>query len=372
MYADKNYSRSHARTLSFAGMLCAAVALSVSMAAASAAAAAVPGNNECKPSFPPTKITVMYQPSGASSYFYANDTHLWGKFGLKLKQIKVESGQSELAALASGSVDFAFLGGPPTLTAIGRKLPVKVVFSTNNVSHLEGLIVLPASGIKNLSDLPGKTVASPEGSSAWVGMHLTLEKAGVPIDKVKILNLSPAAILSSFSNKTVTAAWIWDTWIKRLETIGGKVVALEHNYGVAEPNTWVVSDKFLKSNPEAVARFVAALDLGAEGANQDPSAAAPEFASLTGITQTQAIAIMKAEPTFTISTGLSSNSPLSFVNNNTGLAVTLARSGAVLRKYDILPETPTTSQIATAIDTKSLRAARALLVDRCNHPVSGQ
>jgi ABC-type nitrate/sulfonate/bicarbonate transport system substrate-binding protein len=372
MNVDKNFSRLHTRMRFVAGMLCASVALSVSVVAASAAAATAPTNEVCKPSFPLTKITVMYQPSGASSYFYANATHLWSKFGLKLKQIKVEAGQSELAALASGSVDFAFLGGPPTLTSIGRKLPVKIVFSTNNVSHLEGLIVLPASGIKNLSDLQGKTVASPEGSSAWVGMHLTLKKAGVPIDKVKILNLSPAAILSSFSNKTVTAAWIWDTWIKRLETIGGKVVALEHNYGVAEPNTWVVSDKFLKSNPEAVARFDAVLNLGAEGANKNPSAAAPEFASLTGITQTQAIAVMKAEPTFTISTGLSSDSPLSFVNTNTGLAATLARSGAVLRKYDILPNAPTESQIANVIDVQSLRSAKKLLEKRCSHAVSAQ
>lgn len=365
-----NCFRSHGRTLSLLGVLGTALALSPGVSAANPAAAAPPGSLKCKLSSPLTDITVMYQPSGASSYFYANAAHLWGKLGLKLKQIKVEAGQSELAALASGSVDFAFLGSPPTLTAIGRQLPVKVVFATNDVSHQEGLVVLPSSGIKSLSDLPGKTVASPKGSSAWVGMYLTLAKERVPIDKVKLLNLSPAAILSTFSNGTVTAAWIWDTWIKRLETLGGKVVALEHDYGVAEPNTWVVSDKFLKSNPEAVARFVATLNVGAEGANQDPSVAAPEFASLTGVTQAQAIAIMKAEPTFTISTGLSSDSPLSFVNDKTGLAATLARSGAILHKYDILPNAPTASQIAAAIDTETLRSAKTLLLHRCNYAVS--
>ena len=241
----------------------------------------------------------MYQPSGLSSFFYANRKDLWKVFGLNLRKIKVEDGQSELAALASGSVDFAFLGGPPSLTAIGRQLPVKVVFSTNNVSRGEGLIVLPASGIKSLADLPGKTVASPKGSSAWVGMHLTLEMEGIPIDKVKILTLSPAAILSSFANGTVTAAWIWDTWTKRLETLGGKVVAVEDNFGVAEPNTWVAGDKINKNNREAVVRFVAALEVGAELVKKDPSVSAPEFASLTGITEEQAFAIMKAEPTFT-------------------------------------------------------------------------
>jgi taurine transport system substrate-binding protein len=324
----------------------------------------------CTPPFKPVDITVMYQPSGASSYYYANAKNIWEKFGLKLNQIKVDAGQSELAALATGSVDFAFLGGPPTLTAVGRNLPIKIIFSTNDVSRLEGLVVLPASGIKSLSDLPGKTVASPQGSSAWVGMHLVLAKENIPIDKVKLLNLSPAAILSAFSNGTVTAVWIWDTWIKRLESLGGKVIALEHNYGVAEPNTWVVSEEFLKKNPETVARFVAALSVGADGVKQDPEAAAPEFSSLTGLTEAQAIEAMKAEPAFTIATGLSNNSPLSFVNNQTGLAATFANSSAILQQYDILPNAPTASDIASSIDTDPMRQAQAILAHKCNYGTS--
>jgi ABC-type nitrate/sulfonate/bicarbonate transport system substrate-binding protein len=324
----------------------------------------------CNPPFKTTPITVMYQPSGASSYFYANAAHIWQKFGLELKPIKIEAGQSELAALSTGSIDFAFLGGPPTLTAIGRKLPVKVIFSTNDVSHLEGLVVLPSSGIKSLADLAGKTVAVPKGSSAWVGMHLVLAKQGIPIDKVHILDLSPNAIQAAFSNGTVQAAWIWDTWIERLQSLGAKVVALEKPSGVVEPNSWVVSDRFLKENPEAVARFVAALHVGAEGANRNPAVAAPEFSSLTGISSAQATEIMKNEPTFTIDTGLSSDSPLSFVNADSGFAASLARSGAVLQQYGILPNAPTKAEIASAIDAGPLKDAKAMLAGRCNFPAS--
>lgn len=334
--------------------------------AAPAVAGAVP-TVSCSPAFEPATITVMYQPSGASSYFYANAAKVWEKFGLKLNAIKVEAGQSELAALSAGSVDFAFLGGPPTITAIGRKLPVKVVFSTNDVSHGEGLVVLPSSGIKSLADLPGKTVASPKGSSAWVGMHLTLAQAGIPIDKVHVLDLSPNAIQASFSNGTVQAAWIWDTWGERLKTLGAKVIAVEHDHGVSEPNTWVVNEQFLKAHPDIVARFVAALNVGADGANRDPAVAAPEFSMLTGVTKEQALHIMANEPTFTIDTGLGNDSPLSFVNTQAGIANTLARSGAVLQKYGILPDAPNRDQIAQALDVTSLRQAKDLLAKRCNY-----
>ncbi len=348
------------------GALTVAAAALLAAWAPAASAGSAP-SLACKPAFKPTTVTVMYQPSGLSSYFYASAAGIWQKFGLKLRQVKIEAGQSELAALASGSVDFAFVGGPPTLTAIGRKLPVKVVFSTNDVSHLEGLVVAPDSGIKTLADLEGKTVASPKGSSAWVGMHLTLAKAGVPVDKIHLLNLSPNAIQASFSNGTVKAAWIWDTWIERLKSLGGKVITLEHEHGVSEPNTWVVSDKFLKAHPDVVARFVAALSVGADGANKDPGVAAPEFSELTGITHAQALEIMRTEPTFSIATGLSNDSPLSFVNTQTGLAETLARSSAVLQKYGILPDAPSREQIAKAIDVTTLHQANDLLSKRCSY-----
>ena len=345
----------------------ALAAFALAATASPAASAAGELSLHCKPAFKPTTVTVMYQPSGLSSYFYASAAGIWQKFGLKLRQVKIEAGQSELAALAGGSVDFAFIGGPPTLTAIGRKLPVTVIFSTNDVSYLEGLVVAPDSGIKTLADLEGKTVASPKGSSAWVGMHLTLAKAGVPVDKVHLLNLSPNAIQASFSNGTVKAAWIWDTWIERLKSLGGKVVTLEHEHGVSEPNTWVVNNTFLKEHPDVVARFVAALSVGADGANKDPSVAAPEFSELTGITHAQALEIMRTEPTFNIATGLSQDSPLSFVNARIGLAETLARSSAVLQKYGILPDAPNREQIAKAIDVSTLHLADDMLAKRCSY-----
>lgn len=333
-------------------------ALAATCGVSSSALAA--GKGECHPAYKMTTVKVIYQPSGLSSYFYASAANLWQKFGVKIDPVKIEAGQSELGALANGSIDFAFLGGPPTLTAIGHKLPVKIIFSTNNVSHLEGLIVRPSSKIGNLHDLIGKTVASPTGSSAWVGMHLTLAHAGVPIDKVHVIDLSPAATLAAFTAGSIDAAWIWDTWIKRLESVGGKLVAVEHHYGVAEPNTWVVSDSFMKKHPDVVARFVAALNAGAEGANKDPKVAARQYSELTGVTAAQAVDIMKVESTFTISDALNPASRLSFVNAKTGLANTLAISGDVLKQAGILPGAPSRDEISSAIDLDAVKAARKL------------
>lgn len=306
-----------------------------------------------------TTVRVIYQPSGLSSYFYANAKNLWAKYGLKVQPISIEAGQNELAPLVAGSADFAFMGGPPTITAIAKKLPVRVIFSTNDVSHLEGLVVTAKSGITRLGQISGARIAVPTGSSAWAGMHLALAKAGIPFSSVRTVNLQPSAALSAFEAGSIQGAWIWDTWIERMKSLGGHVVALEHSYGVAEPNSWVVSDSFLASHPGAVKKFLAVLNAGANGANTDPSVAAPEYSSLTGVTVSEAIAIMKTEPTFSFATALSQTGPLSFSNPTTGFADTLYRSGQVLASAGIIPAAPSVSEIANAIDTKVVQEANS-------------
>lgn len=332
--------------------------LCVTLAACGTGSSSSARTNAAEPS-KVTTVRVIYQPSGLSSYFFANAKNLWAKYGLKIQPISVEAGQNELAPLVGGSADFAFLGGPPTITAIAKQIPVKVIFSTNNVSHLEGLIVTAKSGITRLSQIAGAQIAVPTGSSAWAGMHLVLAKAGIPFSSVHTVNLQPSAALSAFEAGSIQGAWIWDTWIERMKSLGGHVVALEHSYGVAEPNSWVVSDSFLAAHPGTVEKFLAALNAGANGANSDPAVAAPEYASLTGVTVPEAIAIMKAEPTFTFSTALSQTGSLSFTNPTTGFANTLYKSGQVLASAGIIAAAPSVSEIANAIDIKIVKEANS-------------
>lgn len=302
-------------------------------------------------------VNVIYQPSGLSSYFYATAKNVWAKYGLKLHPISIEAGQDELAPLVAGSADFAFLGGPPTITAIGKKVPVTVIFSTNDVSTLEGLIVPKNSPIKNLNDIVGKTIAVPTGSSAWAGMHLSLAKAGIPFSSVKTVNLSPSATLSAFEAGSIQGAWIWDTWIERMESLGGRLITVENNYGVAEPNSWVVSDSFLKDHENLVKKFIEVLNASAIGVNHNPAIAAPEYSQLTGVTTSEAIKIMDTEPTFDCSTALNSGGPLSFVNTATGFADTLYRSGVVLADGGIIASAPGVREIQDSIDVDVVRAA---------------
>ncbi|MDA8185285.1 MAG: ABC transporter substrate-binding protein [Actinomycetota bacterium] len=309
-----------------------------------------------KPSKAPTVVNVIYQPSGLSSYFYANAKDLWAKYGLKINPISIEAGQNELAPLVAGSAEFAFMGGPPTITAVGKSVPVRIIFSTNDVSRLEGLVVPKGSPITSLRDIVGKTIAVPTGSSAWAGMHLALAKAGIPFSAVHTENLAPSAALAAFEAGSIQGAWIWDTWLERMVGLGGHIVALEHNYGVQEPNSWVVSSSFVASHPKVVEAFIAALNAGAVGVNADPSAAAASYSTLTGVTPAEAVTIMKTEPTFTLADALSPSDPLSFVSENTGFAEALYRSGEVLAAAGIIPSAPSLVALQGAIDVSIVKA----------------
>lgn len=307
-------------------------------------------------------IRVIWQPSGLSSYFYANAKNVWDKYHIKLQPIKIATGQAEIGALAGGGADIAFMGGPPTVTALGRGLPIQIISTTNDASALEGAYVNPKAGVKQLSDLKGKTIGVAKGSSADAGMHLSLKKAGVAASEINIRYMDPSQMLSSYQRGDIDGAWVWDTWGARLEAAGADLVATEHQFGVAEPNSWVATDGFLKDHADLVARFVAALNEGAIGANQDPRVAANEYASVTGVTTDQASNIMKIEPTATIASMLSPNNPLSFTDGPGNFADQLAITGNMLTELGVLQTSPSQQQIQAKVNVAILNKAKQVKV----------
>ena len=78
------------------------------------------------------------------------------------------------------------------------------------------------------------------------------------------------------------------------------------------------------------------------------------------MTTAQALEIMKAEPTFTISEALSDDSLMSFTNSSKGLAQALQASGDVLKQTGTLPNAPSAEQIASQIDVDLVSRANRL------------
>lgn len=301
-----------------------------------------------------SEVNLIWQPGDEQPFYYANATKLWSKYGVNPKLIEVQQGTAELAALASGSADIGLIGPGPFVSGVGRGVPIVAVFMSVDFASLEGLYVNPKSGIHGLKDLVGKTVYVPAGSSADTGLRFGLAKAGIPSNKVSMVNLAPTAIMAGFTRGNIQAAYIWSTWGQRLEAAGASLVSTDQAEGVnAGPTLVVVRKDYLASHPDVVARVIATLNAAGKASPHDPSVAAKALAQYTGVTEKEGLTIAKKEPTLSIADALSSTGPFSLVNEQ-GLAALLHKIGEQLKQEHLINQVPASmSPYVTAASAKA-------------------
>lgn len=303
-----------------------AITLAACSSATSTSATAKTGNT----TVPTRSVSVVWQPAGESSFFYATKFDVWKRFGIKVEEIEAQSGPAMFADLASNAGDVGIMGTTPFIGAVAKGVDLLAVAENNNTSTMSGLYVNPKDGITSLKSLEGKSVAVTLGSSADVGLHKALTKAGVPWSSVNIENLAPAELLAAYEKGNVVGGWIWDTWGQKLLAAGAHLLTTETKAGLDQPNIYAFKASFVHAHPHTVERFIAALNYSAGKVNKDPSSIAGYFATTTGITVSEAMTILTHEPSLTISEYLSSSAPISLTNNSIGLAHQLAIGDKIL------------------------------------------
>lgn len=305
-------------------------------------------------------INVIWQPSGETGYYYANVKDLWVKNGLKLNPIKIAAGAQELSALASGSADIAYLGGPPTVAGIANNIDLDIIFAGQDNSVLEGLYANPKSKIKTIKDMIGKRIAVPKSSTADVGMHLSLQRNGIKDSELKVLYMAPGEMLAAYERGDIDGAWVWDAWGGRLIAAGASRVVTEGQFGVHDGGLWVVRRAFAQQHPGLVATFIAVLDAGATGANNNPQAVVAEYGKLTGIDPVQALEVMKRQPALTTANLLDRRSVMSFDQKDKGLVHQLQDAATMLQSLGEIASVP--ANLSAHIDLGTLRAAQKIKV----------
>ena len=304
-------------------------------------------------------LKVIWQPGDEQPFYYADAKNLWHDYGIAPQLIQVQQGTAELAALASKSADIALLGPGPFVSGVSKNIDMVAIYPTVDFASLEGLYVSPASGIKQLSDLVGKTVAVPFGSSADTGLRFALAKAGIPADKVGIQNITPTAMLAGFTGGDVQAAYIWSTWGQRLIAAGAKLVTTDKAAGVnAGPTIVAVRSAYLKSHPKIVACFIAAMNAGAIGANTNAEVAAKGLEEYTKVTPEQALTIAKSEHSLTIDEALSPTGAFSLVNNESGLPPLLGDVAKQLLTENLITSVP--NDVGAYVSAMPAKQAQAM------------
>jgi NitT/TauT family transport system substrate-binding protein len=153
-----------------------------------------------------------------------------------------------------------YLGIAPSATGLANKsASVKAVALAN--AEGSSIVVRRDSSIREVRDLPGKTVAIPGYSSVQdFLLRKALEGAGVDPKKVNIIVIKPPEMIVALDSKQIDAFIAWEPHPSKAVTMGiGKVLIFSGMIWKDHPCCVVAVDNaFLRENPEVVRGFVKA------------------------------------------------------------------------------------------------------------------
>lgn len=131
----------------------------------------------------------------------------------KIEFAKFEYGPPLVAAASAGDIDLGMVGSVPPIAGAAKDLGFKVIglqLPENPDEALENIIVPKGSTAKTITDLKGKKIAVPQGSSAHGLLLNALKAGGLTPKDVKIVYLDPKAGAAAFDSGKVDAWSIWN------------------------------------------------------------------------------------------------------------------------------------------------------------------
>jgi len=182
--------------------------------------------------------------------------------GWDIEWRKFSSGTDVIAAMASGDIKIAELGSSPLAIAASQGVDLQLFMMAQVIGEAESLIVRNGSGISKLSDLRGKKVAVPVGSTAHFSLMGAINKAGLKESDVNIINMKPDQIAAAWEQKAIDAAFIWQPVQSKILKTGKLLVGADKTaaWGYPTFDGWVVNKDFAAKNKDKMVAFIKTMD----------------------------------------------------------------------------------------------------------------
>lgn len=216
------------------------------------------------------------------------------KQGIKVKFVFFDSGVAANQAFASGSIDFAEMGYTNGVVALNRQIPVKLIWIHDVLGENEALVARKESGVKTISDLKGKKIATPFSSTSHFSLLKALEAAGIEKD-VTILDMQTADIVAAWQRGDIDAAYTWEPTLTELKKTGMVITDSKQlaQQGYMTTNIELVRTAFAEKYPQLVVDYLGALAKANNAYQKDPTAAAAKIAGSLNLTAEETLQQMK-------------------------------------------------------------------------------
>jgi sulfonate transport system substrate-binding protein len=114
-----------------------------------------------------------------------------------------------LEAINAGAIDTGSVGDAPLVSGLAAHIPIKAVAVVQSDAAVTALVVGKNFPIHTVEDLKGRSIATLRGQTGHFLTLAALERAGLPLDSVKFVFLTPVDAKAALTGGSVDG---WATW----------------------------------------------------------------------------------------------------------------------------------------------------------------
>jgi sulfonate transport system substrate-binding protein len=231
------------------------------------------------------KVTLKVGDQKGGSKSLLTAANLLGDVPYKIEWSTFTSGPPLLEAASAGAIDIGGVGNTPPIFAAAANAKVAAVSMAKGNVESDALLVPSDSPLHNVSELRGKTIGVAKGSSAHGQILLTLKKAGLSTQDVKLSFLQPSEAYAAFNQHQIDAWATWDPYTSQAG-LESKARVLVDGTGVANGYTFEVAGTNALADAgtnAAIRDFVVRIAKAQQWANTHRSAWADAWAKETGL-----------------------------------------------------------------------------------------
>lgn len=233
-------------------------------------------------------LILDWTPGGfAANWYYGVENGCFPDQDINLTVERGYGGADTVTKIAAGVGDFGtadlssiMLGKLTSDAAVTAILPM---YTASPIS----VGVLESSGIKEIADLEGKTIAAAPGDSGIKILPIAFEEAGADFSTVKVETVDFTTLTGLLIQEKVDAITTYSTSAMIIDEAAKKVgksvdtIKFAADLGVYS-NSVFTSDKMIAENPDLVKRFMAASVCAFEKARDDIPAAVAAMNKVLG------------------------------------------------------------------------------------------
>lgn len=228
------------------------------------AEAAAPETEAAAPAVETVKIRAAYHPNLGPMSIPGIDAKMgyFAEEGLEVEWLKFTSGAPEIAAMASGDLQFGYIGqGALKLCAEGQA----DVVSLSHLTNSEAILVRANSGIASFEDIKGKKLATELGTNGEVLLNMACEKYGISREEIEVINMPISNAIAAFIGGSVDAVVAWGPDLTNIKNnVDEEMLAIVETKDFVDSvpflGSWIANPDYIDGNKDIVQRFQRALD----------------------------------------------------------------------------------------------------------------